>query len=275
MPASVIAVDRALEILLCFREDHPRLSLSQIAGQLNLPKSTIHRHLATLENRHFINRDETTGMYHLGLLFVEMAAVILQDAGFQRWTQPHLERLSAESGETVDLAVLDGKHVIYLQVIESLQRVKIAAAIGQRLPAYCTASGKAFLAFLPEDQVHEILGEKMTRYTENTRVSLPELFKDLHASYERGFAISEQEYEQDINAVAAPILDAGGYPIAVIAVAGPSYRLPLEQLNKLGKSIRLAADAIAREGGLAIFSATISTTATPGLSGQTLKKGVL
>ena len=275
MSVSVTAVDRALDILLCFNEDNPRLSLSQIAGQLNLPKSTIHRHLATLENKHFINRDENTGMYHLGLRFVEMAALILQEAGFQRWTQPHLERLSAECGETVDLAVLDGTHVIYLQVIESSQRVKIAAAVGQRLPAYCTASGKAFLAFLPEEQVREILREKMTRYTENTRISLPLLYEDLRATRERGFAISEQEYEKDIHAVAAPILDASGFPVAVIAVAGPSYRLFHEQMNTLGKSILQAADAIAREGGLAILSSIISNTANPGLAGQTMKKGVL
>jgi IclR family KDG regulon transcriptional repressor len=272
---SVTAVDRALDILLCFNEENPRLSLSQIAGHLSLPKSTIHRHLATLENKHFISRDETTGLYRLGLRFVEMAALILQGAGFQRWTQPHLEHLSAECGETVDLAVLDGTHVIYLQVIESLQRVKIAAAVGQRLPAYCTASGKAFLAFLPDEQVREILPEKLTRYTENTCVTLPGLIKDLRATRERGFAISEQEFEKDINAVAAPILDDSGYPVAVIAVAGPSYRLSREQMNTLGKSIRQATEAIAREGGLAIFSAIISNSATPGQAGQNTKKGDL
>jgi IclR family KDG regulon transcriptional repressor len=275
MSVSVTAVDRALDILLCFNEDNPRLSLSQIAGQLNLPKSTIHRHLATLENKHFIIRDEASGMYHLGLRLVEMAALILQEAGFQRWTQPYLERLSAEYGETVDLAVLDGTHVIYLQVIESSQRVKIAAAIGQRLPAYCTASGKAFLAFLPDEQIREILPEKMIRYSENTRVSLPALYEDLRATRERGFAISEQEYEKDINAVAAPILDSSGYPVAVIAVVGPSYRLSHERMSKLGKSIRQTTDAIAREGGLAILSTIISNTATPGLAGQTMRKGVL
>jgi DNA-binding IclR family transcriptional regulator len=264
---SVTAVDRALDILLCFNAENPRLSLSQIAERLNLPKSTIHRHLATLENKHFINREETTGMYHLGLRFVEMAALILQETGFQRWTQPHLERISAECGETVDLAVLDGTHVIYLQVIESSQRVKIAAAVGQRLPAYCTASGKAFLAFLPDERVRKILPEKMTPYTENTCVTLSGLSKDLRAARARGFAISQQEFEKDINAVAAPILDDSGYPVAVIAVAGPSYRLSLEQMNKIGISIRQATEAIAREGGVAAFSKIISNRATPGLAG--------
>jgi DNA-binding IclR family transcriptional regulator len=275
MSGSVNAVDRALDILLCFSEEHPKLSLSQIAGQLNLPKSTIHRHLATLENKRFISRDNNTGRYSLGLRFVEMAALILQGTGFQLWTQPHLERLSVESGETVDLAVMDGNYVTYLQVIESSHRVKIAAAVGQRLPAYCTASGKAFLAFLPDDRVSEILSEEMIRYTEKTCVSLPKLYEDLQITYERGFAISEQEFENDINAVAAPILDESGYPVAAIAVVGPSYRLSREQMNRLGNSIQVATNAIAREGGLPILSAIIPNTANPGQAGQNMKKGRL
>jgi IclR family KDG regulon transcriptional repressor len=271
----VTAVDRALDILLCFNEENPRLSLSQIAEQLNLPKSTIHRHLATLENKRFIGRDESTGMYHLGLQFVEMAAQVLQGTDFQRWIQAHLELLSKECGETVDLAVLDGTHVTYLQVVESLHRVKIAAAVGQRLPVYCTASGKAFLAFMPDEQVRKILPEKLTRYTDNTCVSFPALYEDLRATRERGFAISQQEFENDINAVAAPILNASGHPVAVIAIAGPSYRLPLEQLNMLGKSIRQTVEAIVREGGLAILSAMISNPVPPGAAGKKSKKGIL
>ncbi len=275
MSESVNAVERALDILLCFNSENPKLSLSQIAVELNLPKSTTYRHLATLEKKHFINREVTTGMYRLGLQFVGMASLILQEAGFQHWTQPHLERLSDEYGETVDLAVLDGTHVIYLQVIECTQRVKIAAAVGQRLPAYCTASGKAFLAFLPEEQIRKILPEKLNRYTENTIVSFPGLYADLNLTRQRGFSISRHEYEEDINAVAAPILNPSGYPVAVIAVAGPSYRLLPEKLDRLGVSIKEATHAIAQEGGSAFFSAIFSKTEGPGTARKSHKKGNL
>src|SRR5512136_2791587 len=111
-------------------------------------KSTVHRLLGTLESKHFIHRSKTTGLYHLSFRFVEMAALVLQDVDLQRWAQPYLERLVAECDETADLAVLDGAHVIYLQVVESPRPVKLAVAVGQRLPAFCTASGKAFLAYL-------------------------------------------------------------------------------------------------------------------------------
>jgi DNA-binding IclR family transcriptional regulator len=184
-----------------------------------------------------------------------------------------LQRLSAESGETVDLAVLDGAHVIYLQVVESSQRVKIAAAVGQRLPAFCTASGKAFMAYLPDEQVGKILSAGLTRYTENTPVSLADVYEGLRATRERGFAISEQEFESDINAVAAPILDAKGSPVAVIAIAGPSYRLPRERMLMLGQSIRATTDVIAREMGLATLSAFVSNTVAAGSARKSKQRG--
>jgi len=260
MSESVRAVERALDVLLCFSQAEPVLSLTQIAGQLDMPKSTIHRYLATLEAARFVRRDGATGSYHLGYRFIEMASLVLQEADLERWAQPHLERLSAECGETVDLAVLDDAQVIYLQVIDSPHRVKIAAAVGQRLPAFCTASGKAFLAYMPADQVNRILSQGMSRYTDNTRVSPADLNQDLRVTRERGFAISEQEYEREINAVAAPILDSHGCPVAVIAIAGPAYRLSRERMLELGPSIRAATDAIAREAGSLGLTAIVAKT---------------
>jgi IclR family acetate operon transcriptional repressor len=253
-------VERALDVLLCFSHEEPVLTLTRIAEQLGMPKSTIHRYLATLEAARFVRRDEVTGAYHLGYRLIEMAALVLEGADLERWAQPHLDRLAAVCGETVDLAALDGAQVVYLQVIESPQRVKIAAAVGQRLPAFCTASGKAFLAYLPDDEVSEILMRGMSRYTENTRVSPAELHEDLRLTRERGFAMSEQEYERDINAVAAPILDPSGCPVAVIAVAGPAYRLSRERMLALGPSIRAAAEAVAREAGPLGLGAIVAKT---------------
>ena len=268
MSEPVRTVDRALDILLCFRQDESVLSFTQIVERSSVPKSTVHRLLATLERKRFIIRDKTTGKYQLGLRFIEMASLVLQDADLQRWSQLYLQRLSDECGETVDLAVLDGADVVYLQVIEGPRRVKIAARIGQRLPAFCTASGKAFLAYLPDDEVRRILGDGLPKYTENTPVSFTDLSEELRVVRERGFAISEEEYEKDINAVAAPILDANGCPVAAVAIAGPSFRLPHERMLMLGQSIQATTDAIAREVGPFSLSAIVSNPATPGLAGQ-------
>jgi DNA-binding IclR family transcriptional regulator len=256
----VRAVERAIDVLLCFCTDERSLSLTQIAGRVKMSKSTVYRLLATLENKHFVDRDRATGLYQLGLGFVEVASLVLQRMDLERWALPYLQRLSAECCETVDLAILDDTHVVYLLVVESVQRVKIAAAVGERLPAYCTATGKAFLAFLPAEQVQAILDKDAGQYRDGPPVSLPNLCRDLQATRERGYAISEQEYEQDINAVAAPILNADGWPMLVIAIVGPSFRLSPERMQRLGQSIRTTVDAITREIGPSALSSLISST---------------
>jgi IclR family KDG regulon transcriptional repressor len=259
---SVRAVERALDILLCFTRDEPTRSLTQIAETVRMSKTTVHRLLATLENKRFITRDQVTGFYRLGLRFIEMASLVLQDVDLHRWAQPYLHKLSTQFGETVDLSILDGSDVIYLDVVESPQRLKLAAAVGQRLPAFCTASGKALLAFLPEDQIRKILGENLTRYTDCTPVSISDILSELRVTAERGYAVSEQEYERDINAVAAPIFDADHHPIASIAIVGPSFRLTKDRLPELGESIRRMTQLISNEVGLVALSAIITQTRT-------------
>jgi DNA-binding IclR family transcriptional regulator len=273
MSESVRAVERALDILLCFSQDGPALSLTQISERVGMHKSTVHRLLATLESRRFLHRDRASGLYRLGFRFIEMSSLVLQEVDLRRWAQPYLQHLSAECGETIDLSVLDGAHVIYLDVVESPQRVKIAAAVGQRLPAFCTASGKAFMAYLPDDEVRNILGKGLAKYTEHTLLSITDLYEDLRLTRERGFAISEQEFENDIHAVAAPILDAGGYPVAVIAIVGPSFRLTRERMLTLGQSIQATAAAIAHEVGLTALTAIISKTTAPANAGQASQGG--
>lgn len=250
MSQSVRAVERALDILLCFTRDKPILSLTEISEQVSMHKSTIHRLLATLESKRFITRDKSTGLYQLGFLFVEFASTMLNGLDVQRWALPYLQQLSIQYGETVDLAILNNDHVVYLQVVESSNRIKIAAAVGQHLPAFCTATGKAFLAYLPEDQVRAILDQGMTKYTQHTLISHEAIFQNLRET-QSGFAISQEEYEIDINAVAAPITDASGYPIAVVAVVGPSYRMSFDRMIEVGQMIKNTARAIEREVGMA------------------------
>lgn len=251
MSQSVRSVDRALDILLCFKREDPARSLTQIAEAIHMSKTTVHRLLATLENKRFITRDNATGLYRLGLRFIEMASIVLQDVDLNHWAQPYLQRLSSEYGETVDLSILDGAHVIYLEVIESPQRVKLAASTGQRMPAFSTAAGKAILAFLPDVTVMRILERGMPQFTPYTIRTKEELLSNLEPIREQGFSISIQEYEDGINAVAAPVLNEQNYPIAAVTVAGPAYRLTREQMLGIGPSVREMSRLIAQELELA------------------------
>ena len=260
MTQSVRAVDRALDILLCFTHEEPTRSLTQVAESVHMSKTTVHRLLTTLETRRFISRDKDTGMYRLGFRIIEMASLVLQDMELRRWAQPYLKTLSEQYGETVDLSVLDGSYVIYLEVIESPRRVKLAAAIGQRLPAYFTASGKALLAFAPEEQVGKILAENIAEHNGEAGLTISKALKDLGKIAERGYAISEQEYEEQISAVAAPIFDANRHAAASIAIVGPSFRLSKKRLPELGESIRKIADEISRDVGMTALTAIVAKT---------------
>jgi DNA-binding IclR family transcriptional regulator len=218
--------------------------------------------LATLENKRFITRDKTSGLYRLGFRFIEMASLVLQDVELHRWAHPYLQRLSSEYGETVDLSILDGSHVIYLEVIESPQRVKLAAAVGQRLPAFYTASGKALLAHLPEEQTRKIIADNLAEASNHRHTSIDDIISDLRITAERGYSISEQEYEEAINAVAAPIFDSERHPIASIAIVGPSFRLSKDRLPTLGNALREMTELISKEVGLVALSAIIAKTRT-------------
>ncbi len=243
MSEPIRAVDRALDILLCFTRQTPRLSMTQIADQVGMNKSTVHRLLGTLEKKRFLQRDPDTGVYQLGIRLLQMAYLTLEHNDLRQQVAPFLKKLCEQHLETITLSVLDGADVVFLDVLESPQRVKLAASTGQRLPAYATAAGKAHLAYLPEERVIKILEHGMPRLTTQTIHSSQAFFKEMAQVRKLGFAISEQEYEEGINAVAAPILDAGALPIAAITVTGPAYRLLRDRMHAIGPTIV----AVARE----------------------------
>jgi IclR family KDG regulon transcriptional repressor len=247
MSESIRAVERALAILLCFSRNTPELTLTQIAERVRLNKSTVHRLLGTLDRNRFIQRDPATGAYRPGIRLMQFAYLMLEQNDLRQYVTPFLRRLREQYRETVDLAILDNAEVVYLEVLESPQRVKLAAAIGQRLPAFCTATGKALLAFMDDETVQRVIDNGMSKYTDRTIVSREALIENLRAIRAVGFAISEQEYEEGINAVAAPILDTNGYPLASIAVAGPAFRLPHNHMWEIGQTVLAIAKEIAME----------------------------
>ncbi len=251
MSESIRAVERALAVLTCFTNQTPELTLTQISERIGINKSTVHRLLATLERSQFLERDALTGVYRPGNRLLQLAHLALENNDLRRLAIPFLRLLSELHRENVNLSILDGTDVVYLEVIESPQRVKLAAVTGQRLPAFSTASGKAILSFLPEEIVQPLLVRGIPQYTQRTLTSPGDLTEDFYRARERGFAISEQEFEDGINAVAAPVFNASHQPLASISVAGPAYRLSKERMMEIGPSIVDTANKIAHEVKLA------------------------
>jgi DNA-binding IclR family transcriptional regulator len=221
--------------------------MTQIAEIVGIHKSTVHRLLATLERKRVLERDPLTGMYHPGIRLLQVSSLALEQNDLRQLAAPLLRQLCERHRENVNLSVLDDTDVVYLDVIESPQRVKLAASSGLRLPAFCTASGKAILAFLPEEEVQQILAKGMPQHTRNTILTPEAYFENMRNTRKLGFAMSEQEFEDGINAVAAPILNGNNRPIASISIAGPSFRLSPERMLELGPLVSAVANEIATQ----------------------------
>jgi DNA-binding IclR family transcriptional regulator len=132
-----------------------------------------------------------------------MAYVTIESNDLQHLAHPSMKQLSELHHENVNLSILEDTDVVYVDVIESSQRVKLAAVIGQKFPAFCIASGKAILVFLPDDKIRQVLNRGLRQYTEHTITTLEENFETIIQARKTGFSISEQELEEGINDIAA------------------------------------------------------------------------
>ncbi len=247
MSEATRSVDRALDILLCFSANTPELSMTQISEKTAMNKSTVHRLLATLEAKQFVERDQVTGLYRPGKRLLQMAFLTLERNNLRSVAAPFLKALNEMHRETVTLSIIDETDVVYIDVLESPQGVKIAARPGQRLPAFCTASGKVIMAYETDEALEKIYNHGFKEYTKSTVRDTQVMKHILELVRERGFAYSEEEFEEGINAVASPILDSRMQPLGAIAVAGPAYRLPVKTLLEIGPSVVEMAKKITAE----------------------------
>lgn len=241
------AVERALRILLCFSRATPELSMTQISEQVGLHKSTVHRMLTTLEQMRFVERDALSGMYRPGIALVQMAFLTLEHNDLRRIALPYMRKLSQKHRETVDLSLMEGADVIFVDSVESPQRVKLAPSTGQRAPAFCTASGKAILAFYPDDYIRQILDQGMPIHSPATITTPEQFFQDIALVRRDGYSISEQELEPSISAISAPIFSGRRAPEASLAIVGPAYRLTREVMLAIGPDLVAACESIGRE----------------------------
>lgn len=241
---SIRAVQRVCDLLDALQQEPDGLSLVRAAEVTGLPKSSAFRYLATLEQRRYVERDEPTGGFRLGLAFLPLQARQL-DVVTQR-TRPHLEALQREFGETANLGLLDGGQVSYLDIVESPQAMRFAARRGDRDPLHSTALGKVLAAQLPPDQVRAIVkAEGMPRRTPATITSQRDLLAELERVRQAGYAVDDGENEVGARCVAVAVPGVS-MPIA-ISVAGPAARLTEERVPAVAARMQDIAESIGGE----------------------------
>lgn len=239
---SVRAVERVCLILNLLQESVDGITLNEVAQTTGLPKSSAFRYLWTLENHRYVERDEDGGLFRLGLGFVGMQSRHLEI--LRERARPSLERLRDEFDETANLGLLDGDHIIYLDIAESRRGVRLAASRGDRDPIHCTALGKAIAAQLPEDRVRDLLRDAgLPKRTGNTITAEEAYFEELTKVRRLGYAVDDRENEDDGRCVAAPLL--GTHLPVAISVSGPSSRFSLAEAKKVAKTLIEVASGIA------------------------------
>jgi DNA-binding IclR family transcriptional regulator len=241
---NVRAVERAMQILSAFDDQHGELGVSEIAQATGLHKATTHRILMTLFNGGFLERTGDGERFRLGLRLVELGLGALRDLDFRRAAFPHMQQLVERFQETCTLAIFDRGRMLYVEVVRSEHSLTIAARVGRHLPAHCTASGKVFLAFLPPEVVEPILNAPLAAYTDKTITSPDRLREELKAVRQRGYALADEEFEVGIWAISAPIRDLDGKVIAAMSVPFPTNRLKPERIPEIAQALTEAANAV-------------------------------
>lgn len=246
---NVRAVERALQIMTCFDNEHPERGISEIAQAVDLHKATAYRIVTTLVNYGFIEWVEDSQKYRLGSELANLGYKVIQRMDLRRDALPYMKQLVQDWDETCDLSIFDKGEVFYIEVLRGNHALTISAAIGQRMPAYCTASGKLFLAHIPEEKVTNYLKEPLKAYTNNTILDVNELKKQFAIIRQQGYAMDYEEFELGICAVAAPIYNRRGDLVATIGGPSPMSRMTTERITLIAEAFINAANAISRRLG--------------------------
>jgi IclR family acetate operon transcriptional repressor len=244
-----ITVVKAFGIVEALAPENDRgLTLADLSQRVALPKSTVHRYLATLIDLGLAQRREDD-RFRLGTKVIELAGVYLANSDLRSESQPVLDALSAQANETVHLAVRSEAEVVYIAKVESRHAVRMYSYIGARLPMYCTALGKAMLAFGPEAWLRETLARGLAPRTPATIVNAAALRADLDAIRRRGFSLDNEENESGVRCVGAPVFDFTQTVVGAISLSGPTDRMEQKRSVQLGPVVREAARQISRRMG--------------------------
>ncbi|MEO6571343.1 MAG: IclR family transcriptional regulator [Ilumatobacteraceae bacterium] len=239
--ATLGSVANAARVLKSFTPAERNWGVSDLARKLDIAKSTAHRLLATLTDEGLLEQDPATGRYHLGLAVFDMAAAA-QSMDLHEAVSSPMTELRNRTRETVQVAVLDGRDVVYVERLDSQHTLRLFLEVGRRNPAHATGCGKALLAFLPPDQLDRTLrGWTLVAKTHHTIIDHAVLRADLTTARQRGYAVNREESEVGIISVAAPIRDVSGRVSAAISVAGPCDRLEAHELPLAQATMEVAA----------------------------------
>jgi len=243
------SVSHALDVLEEFHGDVDELGVTELSKKLKLHKNNVFRILATLQSRNYIEQNKANENYRLGIRCLELGQTFIHQRGMLKQANPVLQELAEKTGETSYVSIMRGNEVVYLDSVEPKTTVRVVSRLGFHMPTHATAAGKVLVAFESEEDLRKRFSGELKSYTKNTFRTVEELFRDLEAVREKGYATDLEEFEEGLRCVASPIRDYTRKVIGALSVSGPAHRLSDEKIQtifgaevvRLGKelSIRL------------------------------------
>jgi len=243
-------VCHALDLLDQFNCNKVELGVTELSRRLALHKNNVFRLLATLESRNFIEQNQSTGCYRLGLKNLEMGQTFSRHLDLQVQSRPVLESLTAALQETSCITVMKGENIVSLDAVETPLPVRVVTRLGVNLPSHCSAPGKIFLAAmsLREQKLH--LPKELQRFTPHTIIDPQQLFDQLAQVAVQGYSRDDEELEIEVRCVSAPICDASRQVVGAISVTGPVNRMGDERLDsEIIPMIKRSAEELSRRLG--------------------------
>lgn len=232
---AVQSVERALDLLECLaRSSSSWVGISELSQATGQPVGTIHRLLMTLVARRYAVRDNRTRRYALGPAFRRLAGLGLQTPDWAEIGTPLLRELVEISGETANMAVLEGNRAVYVAQAQSTRMVRMFTELGNRVPLYCTGCGKVLLAYQPDSVIAASIAETgLPRYTDTTITDPAQLQQELEMIRQQGYAVDNGEQEEGVRCLAVPVYDSRGKVVAAVSISGPSSRLDSRRIPTL------------------------------------------
>jgi DNA-binding IclR family transcriptional regulator len=243
------SLDKGLFVLELIEQAGQPIGLNELKLKLGWDKATVHRILATLERRGYLLRNPQTKKFSLGLKVYGLYDSLMRNFDIHETTRPFLVKVAEQTGEFTHLAVAIGKEIVFIDRIASTEVLSVNTQIGAREPLFCTALGRAVLAFVPQAEIENYLPRPFARYTSRTITSRAALKTALEEVREKGFAVDNEEYIDRVRCVAAPVFNHAHAPIAAIGISGPVSRITPQKAEQFGSLIREAAIQISECAG--------------------------
>jgi DNA-binding IclR family transcriptional regulator len=219
------ALEKGLELLILLSRHDTELSLERLSKKAGFSKTTCFRLLQTMRRLNFVTQSAETKCYQLGPRNISIGTAALDRQSVRSIAVPYMRRIRAQTNETVNLTILDGAEVVFVERIEANFIVNSNLYVGSRLPVHCSSMGKAILAYLSEEKLVQILDKlDFQPRTAKTIITRTQLIEELTGIRSTGTAINNEELEEGLFAIASPIRDHSGEPIAAMNISFPLVR---------------------------------------------------